>query len=293
MSLESDAQYRAAIFAWLDAEVAVTGNLLDRERLLGATVLGERLPLIDYSRGIRNPKQLVAALSVMSSPDGPYDDVDDGSGLVRYAYRKGDAGSGDNPKLVRAMELGVPIIYFTKMAANVYSAVYPVRVVGRDHNGVLLDVTDSVGAIDELGTLDSPQRRYANAQTRRRLHQVMFRGKVLVAYARRCAVCRLREPSLLEASHIVGDADGGDPAVTNGLSLCTIHHRAYDRNLLGIDGDTKVQIAPRLLADSDGPMLLHGLQEMHGVTLTLPTRRVDQPDRERLADRFRQFRDAS
>lgn len=291
--MSTDAEFRAAAFAWLDHEVAASANLLDRQRLLAATLLGEPLGLIDFSRGIRNPRQLDATLSVMSSPDGPYDDVDDGSGLIRYAFRTGRADQGDNTKLVRARDLSAPIIYFTKMAPNVYSAVYPVFVVGVDDQGVLLDVTGSVGAIDELGTVDSPQRRYTAALTKRRLHQVMFRGKVLVAYARRCTVCRLKEPSLLEASHILGDADGGDPTVPNALSLCTIHHRAYDRNLLGISADATVHITPRLLADTDGPMLLHGLQEMHGARLTLPLRDLDQPNRDALGQRFRLFQDAS
>lgn len=290
--MPTDDEFRAAAFAWLRDEMDRSANLLDRRKLLETTLLGERLALIDSSRGIRNPRQLEATLSVMSSPDGPYDDVDDGSGLIRYAYQGGTPNRGDNIKLVNAQRLSKPIIYFTKMATNVYSAVYPVFVVGVDDAGVLLDVTGSVGAIDELGTIDSPQRRYAAAQTKRRLHQVMFRGKVLVAYARRCAICQLKEASLLEASHILGDADGGDPAVTNGLSLCRLHHGAYDRDLLGISQDAVVQIAPRLLADTDGPMLRHGLQEMHGATLTLPRRRADQPDRDHLGVRFQKFRDA-
>jgi putative restriction endonuclease len=40
-------------------------------------------------------------------------------------------------------------------------------------------------------------------------------------------------------------------------------------------------------------MLKHGLQEMHHVTLSTPERRRDQPDRERLAERFQRFLDAS
>jgi putative restriction endonuclease len=197
-----DAELRAAAFAWLAAEVAATGNLLDRDRLRRSVIAGEPMGLLDTGRGIRNPRALDASISVMTSPDGPYDDIDNGSGLIRYAFRTGRADQGDNRKLVRAHELGVPIIYFQKLQANVYTAIYPVRVAGADDTGVLLDVSNSVGAIDELGTIDSAQRRYVTVETRRRLHQVMFRGQVLVAYSRRCAVCRLHEPTLLEASHI-------------------------------------------------------------------------------------------
>ena len=77
--------------------------------------------------------------------------------------------------------------------------------------------------------------------------------------------------------------------VSNGLSLCTIHHRAFDQNLVGVSPDYEVRVARRLLDDEDGPML-EILKGSHGVTIELPRRRAAQPDRERLAVRFERFR---
>ena len=77
--------------------------------------------------------------------------------------------------------------------------------------------------------------------------------------------------------------------MSNGLSLCKIHHAAFDRNLLGVSPDYVVHIDHRLLDEIDGPMLRHGLQEMHGTSLTLPERRGDRPDRDRLKERFTRF----
>ena len=81
------------------------------------------------------------------------------------------------------------------------------------------------------------------------------------------------------------------PGIIGGsrLSLCKIHHAAYDRRLLGIRPDYEVRINQRLLDEVDGPMLRHGLQEMHGRPLTVPRQRSDQPDRERLGRRFDLF----
>jgi putative restriction endonuclease len=73
------------------------------------------------------------------------------------------------------------------------------------------------------------------------------------------------------------------------MAMCTIHHRAYDQNFLGVSPDYVVHINERMLADSDGPMLQFGLQAMNGKPLELPARREDQPDRENLAERFAQF----
>ena len=40
-------------------------------------------------------------------------------------------------------------------------------------------------------------------------------------------------------------------------------------------------------------MLKHGLQDMHGTSLTLPRTRANRPDRDGLAERFAQFQKAS
>ncbi len=77
--------------------------------------------------------------------------------------------------------------------------------------------------------------------------------------------------------------------MTNGLALCKIHHASYDQNLLGITPDYEVRIDKDLLDEVDGPMLRHGLQDMHGRPLTLPERRADHPSRDRLAQKFALF----
>ena len=113
---------------------------------------------------------------------------------------------------------------------------------------------------------------------------------MLSAYNKRCAICTLKYAELLDAAHILPDTDErGLPVVTNGMAMCTIHHRAYDQNFLGVSPDYVVHINERMLADSDGPMLQYGLQAMNGKPLELPARRGDRPDREYLAERFAQF----
>ena len=53
--------------------------------------------------------------------------------------------------------------------------------------------------------------------------------------------------------------------------------------------DYKVSINREVLAEIDGPMLKHGLHEVHGRTSTLPARRTDRPDRDLLAWRWERF----
>ena len=58
---------------------------------------------------------------------------------------------------------------------------------------------------------------------------------------------------------------------------------------MGISQDYIVHINDRLLAETDGPMLKHGLQEMHGQTLTVPRNKLSWPDPDRLRVRFATF----
>ena len=111
---------------------------------------------------------------------------------------------------------------------------------------------------------------------------------MLPAYSSQCAICRLKEVRLLDAAHILTEAEAGEPTVSNGLSLCTIHHRAFDQDLVGISPDCDVRVAARLLEDEDGPML-DLLKGAHGAPIHVPERRAWRPDRELLAHRFERF----
>lgn len=283
---------RQRIMDRLTQRVAVSGGFLTRAELsdfdLGD---GRRRRLMDTSKGIWNPRDLAATLSIVSSPDGPYDDSEVEGGLFRYDYRVGSV-EGDNTKLRRAGELGLPLILLRKITGGFYVPIFPVYVIedDRSRHQFVIAVDESLRLLTSPGSLTELERRYAERITRHRLHQAMFRGMVVRAYEVRCAVCRLRHGDLLDAAHITADReDTGLAVVSNGLSLCKIHHAAYDRNLLGISPDHRVSINHALMEEVDGPMLRHGLQEMNGTTILLPTRRQERPDPARLAARFDEF----
>lgn len=251
----------------------------------------EPFAVIDYSRGIRNPQSLRATLSVVSSATGPYQDVPQENGLMTYHYRAGGT-EGDNRKLRVAYEERLPIILFYKPQPNYYVPIAPVYVVADDPVQKIFTL-----ALDEVAELqfgggepDTIPRSYMERIVQQRLHQPMFRGIVLRAYEVQCAVCRFRHGELLDAAHIMPDRHAeGHAVVTNGMALCKMHHAAYDGNFLGISGDYKVHINQGLLEEVDGPMLRHGLQEMHGASIVLPKQSKLQPKRESLDYRFATF----
>ena len=284
-------ELRESIIASVMNRASKNGGFVTRADLSYVSLpTGESRRVIDAARGIWNPRDMEATLSVVSSPTGPYADREVAGGLFHYSYREGSI-NGDNAKLRRAFELGVPIILLRKVRDGVYVPYAPVYVVDDlvDQREFLLALDESVRFLGS-GNPDAPERRYAERVVKQRLHQAEFRGRVIAAYQTRCAICRLRHGELLDAAHITPDRDdAGSPAVSNGLALCKIHHAAFDMNMLGISPDYVVQVDRKLLEEIDGPMLRHGLQEMHGSTLTVPVRRPDRPDRARLEQRFAEF----
>jgi putative restriction endonuclease len=129
---------------------------------------------------------------------------------------------------------------------------------------------------------------------KQRLHQPAFRARVISAYETKCAICRLGHGRLLDAAHITPDSDEtSSTSVSNGLSLCKIHHTAYDINILGIDPNYTVHVRPDILAEKDGPMLEHGIKEMDKTRLWVPSSVGDKPAPARLEARFKEFSDQS
>ena len=281
---------RRAAMAYLAACCDTGGGVVSRRELEAFVYEGERLPLIDAGRGIRNPRQLASSLTLLTTPGSPYDDKTAPDGLRRYAYRAGRIDQGDNPKLRRAAETGYPMILLTKVADGVFVPTFPVYAVA-DHpreRHVEIAVDESLQALAEM-TPTQNTRSYAERLTKMRLHQPVFRARVLLAYDRSCTICRLQHVDLLDAAHILSDSDGGEPIVKNGLAMCKIHHAAYDRGILGIRSDYTVQIRADVLREVDGPMLRHGLQDTHGWRLEIPSRIADRPDRDALAARYVAF----
>lgn len=285
---------RELIFQRL-AELVAEQGVVTRTQLESLHVGNQTRRIIDQSRGIWNPRGLLATLSVVSSPDGPYEDTHVSDSLFAYDYRAGST-DGDNLKMRKAYELGLPIILLRKVQAGIYVPVFPAYVVADDmaNRRFMIALDESLRAVADPLHLKPIERAYAERAMKQRLHQPEFRGRILLAYEQQCTVCALKHGKLLDAAHIIGDdKPHGIPSVDNGLSLCKIHHAAYDTNLLGISPDYVVRINSELMDETDGPMLQHGLQEMDGRGLTLPKRRSDRPSKERLAERFNEFKAAS
>ncbi|ARC56042.1 hypothetical protein AS850_03005 [Frondihabitans sp. 762G35] len=288
---EQDA-IRRDVFRWLDLRLGEGMHEFTRDELASYEFDGERIPLVDQSRGIRNPRDFEATLSILtSSKSTDYADEIEPGGLLRYSYRSQEGG--DNVKLKRAFETEVPLVYFRGVRPNFYQAFYPVHIVADDpvERVVKIALDDEFEIFGDPFTMTGIQKRYAERSVRQRLHQPLFRAWVLNAYDAACAVCGLAVPQLLEAAHIVPDAhEDGEPAVSNGIALCVLHHAAFDGNLIGIDIDGVLHVSRFLESLSTGGGLFEvGLRGIAGKSIALPRRRSDRPSVAALTQRFMEF----
>ncbi|WP_426087902.1 phosphorothioated DNA-binding restriction endonuclease [Janthinobacterium sp. PSPC1-1] len=107
-----------------------------------------------------------------------------------------------------------------------------------------------------------------------------FRDKVLRAYSYACVVCgfdgRMWKNSVgLEAAHIRWVHFGGPNHVSNGLCLCSLHHKIFDLGVLTIDSQSwQLVISGALNGLGPGVKALH---DLHGSKIRTPPMEGDLP----------------
>ncbi len=106
-----------------------------------------------------------------------------------------------------------------------------------------------------------------------------FRHNVLQAYEHRCAVCdfdvRMGAKTLcIEAAHIKWHSHGGPDEISNGIALCTLHHKLFDLGAFTLDEDRQFLVSEKVVG-TDGFDLW--LERFHGDTINRPVRAVYEP----------------
>ena len=111
-----------------------------------------------------------------------------------------------------------------------------------------------------------------------------FRPRVLLAYAFRCAVCDFHlqmdhAPLGLDAAHIHWKQHRGPDAESNGLALCTLHHRLFDRGAFTVDAERRLLVSSHVVGDTlDESLMRFHLEPIHN-----PREPVHAPAPEHLA----------
>jgi len=116
------------------------------------------------------------------------------------------------------------------------------------------DILDAVGLDIQL------------EQVTRRRRDPGFRERILIAYEYRCAVCGydLRigtQHVALEAAHIKWHQAGGPDVEANGLALCSMHHKLFDRGAFTLSDDLSLCVSQKANGTtglSEWLMMFHG-----------------------------------
>ncbi len=112
----------------------------------------------------------------------------------------------------------------------------------------------------------------AKRMTTVRLGQAFFRRVVLASYNEQCSICLWPIRALLVASHIVPWA--ANPALRvdpcNGLCLCALHDRAFDRGLITVDETFALRVGPELRDAQAHPIVAAQFLAFDGAALKFP-----------------------
>lgn len=294
-------EIRLAAIDWLNQQEQIYGDVLPRTLLEGGFEYKQNHITLIGPKGIWKPKIMSLPLSITTVFDGPYPDTPTKDGFLMYSYRGQNPYHPDNIGLREVMKYKLPLIYFFGLVKGRYLVTKPVFILEDNINEfyfkVALDDEAILGksAVKELDFVEDDaaeygRRAYLTSSIKIRLHQKSFRERVLRAYNNQCTLCKLKHIELLDAAHILPDKEEeGLPIINNGLSLCKIHHAAFDKFIIGITPDYKIKIREDILHETDGPMLKYGIQLLEDQKIILPSNSKNWPDKERLELRYMLF----
>ena len=270
-------------------------SIPESELAKGFDVQRERI-LLKGPQGIFKPRQLTdGPLTIMSTLSSSYEDeLLDDANTLRYDYAP-RTREHENEGLKNLMREQKPVILLKQVKERPrpeYMVVAPMFVEGFDDKARQFGMSTRAEIQPAPETegdlvLREIRRAYGETTVKTRLHQAYFRRDVLSVYRGRCCVCKLRARPLLQGAHILPDSEAaGVASVQNGLALCSLHHAAYDRNIVRIRPDYSIRVERDWITTND-TFAKASLTDFHGKSLTLPTNKLHHPNPDFLDIRFR------
>ena len=188
-----------------------------------------------------------------TSPGYPFHHlVSDGLWLVRTPGATGSPGSARGLLRAGAIgELGPEFARDLERSPGTFASVVRAILDANFPPTLHQDILDSVGLTLTPAELGGPVGAVV-AGKRRDPH---FRELVLLAYEYRCAVCGYdgqlgREAVGIDAAHVRWWAANGPDDVSNGVALCSLHHKLFDRGALGLTAGHHVAVSTHFVGRS-------------------------------------------
>lgn len=156
--------------------------------------------------------------------------------------------------------------------------------------GELIEEAQQIGAYRE-SLIDEVESPFSTSKPRRRtgvntkVRDAGFRQAIMRLYDYTCAVCELRivtmdGESATEAAHIIPFRVSQNDDARNGISLCKLHHWAFDRGLFSLSGKHRVIVSGLM---SDKRPTEWRLTELEDKCIQLPDRVKLRPAQEAMA----------
>lgn len=152
----------------------------------------------------------------------------------------------------------------------------------RDLGALEAVIADPAESDVAVATATSEPRRRVLSQVARHLRDGGFAARVLRAYGSACAMCGV-QLRLIDAAHIIPVPTANNDLTSNGVALCAIHHRAFDRGLVSMDESYRVVLNPDKAEALRAENLAAGLgafREKLRALLALPPAVSDRPNPE-------------
>ena len=155
------------------------------------------------------------------------------NGFCPYARDNNEVAIAFRPDFFIPYVLGAPELHQTDAAVLESKA---------------LSRISSEEAVDfDLADIQPKERRQVLQTVNRKIRDARFRANVLRAYSHRCCMCGV-QLDLLDAAHIIPvEHKRGTDEIKNGLSLCALHHRAFDHALVTVRTDYAIACSQKEL----------------------------------------------
>ena len=131
----------------------------------------------------------------------------------------------------------------------------------------------------EISIISSPPKTEKQATVKIRIGQSFFRKTVLSSYENKCCVCQNDLSQLLIASHIIPWSESKKKRIDpqNGLSLCSLHDKAFDKGLLGFKEDYRILVSS-FVKKSKSEFVRQAITDYENSSLIPPSRFLTSPE---------------
>lgn len=149
----------------------------------------------------------------------------------------------------------------------------------------LVQESDNSNTDDYTGEITLDREKFTITHTRY-IRDPRFKDNVNNAYGHKCAICGI-QLELVEAAHIVPHShEFGTDEVNNGITLCSLHHKAYDRSLIYFDDEFNILINERKMEYLEKVGKDSGFRKFNSLSfdkIRLPINHILQPNKSNIA----------